>query len=500
MTELDLIKAEKGRRSLKEFIKLMWPVLEPKPFKDSWHIDCFCDHLTNLGQIRNLLVNVHPNSSKSLVFAVFFPVWQWLQDPSTRLLTASYSLNLSMRDHNRARKLIASDLFQSLYGQRFGMIKQDKQHLENSATGYRETTSVGSVVKGLKGNICLVDDPHDGKAAKSSVERNEAIEWYKSSFYDRLADFSRDCRIVVGQRIAKDDLSGFILETYGEDWCHLNLPYEYTPTTYVSPLGWSDPRIEEGEVLCKDLIPERELRGIRKDKRRWACEWNQNPTDIDASCFNPDTFRYYAEPEAGTYQLGDRVVREQDCIRIMGMDLALSQKSGSDFTVMAVVDIARHGGDIIVRHILRERLGGPRIIPTAVALNEAYHPAYVIIEDVFFQGVIVSQAREAGLPVRGVRPEGADKETRSILLQVRFDSGQVWFPTDKPWTKQLERELMDFPNGTYDDQVDILSYLAIQANRLVRQRREAPEVEKTIEQAKEEEQQLYQKFMWEGVA
>ena len=43
----------------------------------------------------------------------------------------------------------------------------------------------------------------------------------------------------------------------------------------------------------------------------------------------------------------------------------------------------------------------------------------------------------------------------SVELE-KFINGQVFFPKETPWLGDLEDELLAFPNGRYDDQVDAL--------------------------------------------
>lgn len=44
--QLQQLKAEKARRSLKEFVKQAWPILEPgTPFAHGIHVDAICSHL-----------------------------------------------------------------------------------------------------------------------------------------------------------------------------------------------------------------------------------------------------------------------------------------------------------------------------------------------------------------------------------------------------------------------------------------------------------------------
>src|SRR5579862_7085966 len=97
----DDIDRELGARSLAEFVKLAWPVVEPAtPFVPGWHIDAIVEHLEAVtrGQIRNLLINIPPRHMKSLLVSVFWPAWEWIRWPQRRWLFSSYAASLSIRD------------------------------------------------------------------------------------------------------------------------------------------------------------------------------------------------------------------------------------------------------------------------------------------------------------------------------------------------------------------------------------------------------------------
>ena len=72
--------------------------------------------------------------------------------------------------------------------------------------------------------------------------------------------------------------------------------------------------------------------------------------------------------------------------------------------------------------------------------------------------------RRAGLPVRELKPD-ADKWTRAQPAAARLASGTVYFPAAAPWLPEFEDELVTFPNGAHDDQVDCLAYAALEVAR-----------------------------------
>ena len=92
--ELRRLRAEKARRNLHEFVVQSWFILEPgTPFVDGIHVEAICLHLQAVseGRIANLIINVPPGHAKSLLTAVFWPAWVWIDNPQIRWLFASYA-------------------------------------------------------------------------------------------------------------------------------------------------------------------------------------------------------------------------------------------------------------------------------------------------------------------------------------------------------------------------------------------------------------------------
>jgi predicted phage terminase large subunit-like protein len=43
----------------------------------------------------------------------------------------------------------------------------------------------------------------------------------------------------------------------------------------------------------------------------------------------------------------------------------------------------------------------------------------------------------------------------------KIEAGHVWLPTQAPWLEELRLELLQFPKGKHDDQVDSISQFLI---------------------------------------
>ena len=55
-----------------------------------------------------------------------------------------------------------------------------------------------------------------------------------------------------------------------------------------------------------------------------------------------------------------------------------------------------------------------------------------------------------------------DKFSRALPLSAKMESGLVFYPTDTMWYADLEKELLTFPVGEHDDQVDALAYAVLE--------------------------------------
>jgi hypothetical protein len=80
--EKELVKSI-CQESLYEFVKEAWPHIEPCDYIDGFHVAAISEHLQAVteGNIANLLINIPPGCSKSLMAAVFWPVWEWIKIP-----------------------------------------------------------------------------------------------------------------------------------------------------------------------------------------------------------------------------------------------------------------------------------------------------------------------------------------------------------------------------------------------------------------------------------
>ena len=58
---------------------------------------------------------------------------------------------------------------------------------------------------------------------------------------------------------------------------------------------------------------------------------------------------------------------------------------------------------------------------------------------------------------------------RMVAQSAKIEAGHLYLPKDAPWLATFLRELLAFPNGANDDQVDSVSQLLIWMQRSSRQ-------------------------------
>lgn len=150
---------EEAEARLLPFIRLMWPFVEPaRPLIEGWPLDAICEHLeaVTAGQITRLLINIPPGFMKSLVANVFWPAWEWIEEPSLRYIAASYSGTLTIRDNVRFRNVITSSLYREYWGDKFSP-GENVTKITNDHTGWKLATSCGGVGTGERADrfVCL---------------------------------------------------------------------------------------------------------------------------------------------------------------------------------------------------------------------------------------------------------------------------------------------------------------------------------------------------------
>jgi predicted phage terminase large subunit-like protein len=280
-----------------DFVESAWPNIDSAVFQSNWAITGLAEHLEAVaaGQIKRLLVNFPPRSSKTTVASICFPAWLWaqrqrtfLKGPQVKVLTASYGYNLSMMISNSSRQLILSPWYHGLWGHRISLRadQASKANFANTAGGVRIATSVGGSLLGIGGDIVILDDPHDTAGIESDADREAVLRFWAEISSTRLNHPKESAIVVIKQRLHESDLSGKILSDSAEgEWCHYMVPMEFEAarccqTGWQTDEGfvtWTDPRAldDDGEPLLTfpDRLPRDDEAAATLEGRENSLMW-----------------------------------------------------------------------------------------------------------------------------------------------------------------------------------------------------------------------------------
>ena len=446
--DFDACERELCRRSLADFIRQAWRVIEPgQPYVHGWHIDALADHLSAVsrGEINRLLINIPPGTMKSLATCVFWPAWEWTVNPHLRYVCASHSQDHAIRDNVRTRRLVASDWYQRLFPLALSDDQNAKTKFENSATGWRHAMAVASLT-GARGDRVIWDDPHSVEDALSDTKRNTALRVFDETLPTRLNNPASSAIVVIMQRLHQDDVSGHILER-DLGYTHLCLPMEFEQERKcITSIGFSDPRTEEGELLFPARFP-REV--VERDKQVMgamavAGQLQQRPAPRGGGLLQADRLQIGDPPGAM------KSVRYWDKAGTSG---------GGCFT--AGVKVGKDGdGRFWILDVVRGQWGAPereRMIKQTAQVDGVPVPVWIEQEP----GSGGKESAEstvrnlAGFVCYADRVTGA-KETRAEPFAAQVASGNVWIARGA-WNRAFIDECAMFPVGKFKDQVDAAS-------------------------------------------
>ena len=445
------------RFGLKEFIKLAWPLVEPADeLQWNWHHDAMCDHVEAVlrGDLRNLLINVPPGFTKSIIVSVMAPAYAWTFRPDYRVLAIAYKDSLARRDSRKARNLLLSRWYQNRWP--IELTKLDESRLENNKSGFRIIGSVRSGMTGERGNLALVDDPLSVKGADSPAERRQASEFFWDTLPTRLNDFKRDGKIVIMQRLHKGDTSGEILERAEDEWDTLILPNEYEPARCcVTSLGFRDPRTEEGELLHPARFGPEETAAMKGEGglggRVYAGQYQQRPSPKEGSVVK-EAWLENRWRVRGTDPV--MVVQSWDCAS------KPSERNDPSACLLAAVFADR----VELWDYSCKRQEFPDLLRRAKDLYEAAdpRPSSVLIEDKDAgQQLIQTLKRDktVKMPIIAINPGSLDKMTRLDAETPFIEAGNLWLPDRAPWVAAFIDELTTVPAAVHDESADTVSQL-----------------------------------------
>ena len=270
-------------------------------------------------------------------------------------------------------------------------------------------------------NCLIIDDPHkDWEETRNHDLTDKVYEWYQSVAYTGIEKGGK--LIVLATRWCDHDLTAHILDT--EDWEYLNMPAIN----------------EAGEALWPEQFDLDRLADIREHAgtKVWQCLYQQNPLPDEGKLFKKEYIRY-GNPDR-------RYLK-----KIISWDTASTMSKSSDYSVGVELGLDEQH-NIYIIDVIRLKVEFTELVKTINSWGTA-DTVYIEEKASGIQVMQVLRQEDSRRSFIGKKPK-LSKEARADFMSPLFEAGKIFFTRPFP---DLEKELLQFPDGAHDDCIDALS-------------------------------------------
>lgn len=470
------------RESLYEFVKVAWKtVVQNHPFVDGWHIRAICDHLQAVTPppgpdgkivpptIKDLLINIPPRHTKSLIVSVFWPAWVWTFRPEFQWLFASRTQAVSLRDNRKNRALIESRWYQDRWPLAMAEDQNAKGYFINSKGGHRQATSAGSQAVGLDADCMVFDDLHGINDSDERVATD--VGWCEDTLWSR-GNTVEAPRVGIGQRVRGGDISGHIIAGQaGGGWVKLILPMEFEPGRRCEtglksehfPDGFVDKRAP-GDILCEARFPRWRVDELALKPGSYARLYQQNPTPAEGGIIK--------------HRWLGKVFDEIDCAKVRkwgtSCDTPFKKGKNTDYFVMQLIAIVDQ--DYLIVDQIRGRMGFTEMKKAYKGFIDQWLARGIPITKNLLEAKASGEAilDSLGKVVRNIVPYDPGRDSKEVRFETASDTfaaGHVKTPAANAtivkdgkklwewhvipeWVGGWREELGTVPLADHDDQAD----------------------------------------------
>lgn len=409
-----------------------------------------------------MMVFMPPGSAKSTYGSVVFPAWFMGTRPGARIILASYGAELARKHGRRARQIARSGRYRAIFNAELS--RESGAAAAWALTNGSEYMASG-ILAGITGNRAhgvLIDDPVKGREeADSATIRKKTRDAYEDDLKTRLVPGG--WIVLIQTRWHEDDLAGSILPQgwNGESGpipCRDGNVWEVLCLSAQCDLPDDPLGRRVGEYLWPEWFDPGHWAQFQHNARTWSALYQQRPTPAEGTYFKSGWLRRYAEAPART------------TLRIYGASDYAVTAEGGDFTVHLVAGMDPKG-DLYLLDLWRGQTTPDIWIEAWCDLVQKWAPTSWAEETGQIRAAVgpflERRANERkAWTVREQFPTRHDKAVRAQSIRGRAASRGLYLPDHAPWTADFESELLRFPAGLHDDQVDALGLIGQLLDRM----------------------------------
>lgn len=341
----------------------------------------------------------------------------------------------------------------------YKLTREAEELWTTSNDGEYRAAGVGGIITGLRADLGLIDDPVKSRAeADSPVVQQRVWDWYWGDFYTRLKPGA--AQVLVMTRWAEGDLGGRLEEAEGDKWRIIRLPaIAEADDPLGRPVGeflWSDDQYGFAAKLKEDHAAYTKA-GRSRD---WAALYQQRPS--------PETGDYFRREWLRTVEKAP----PRDSLRVYGGSDYAVTSDGGDYTVHVVVGMDADGR-LWLLDLWRGQTTSDVWIEAFCDLVIQWRPMGWAEETGQIKASLGPhidrrQRERRAYVARRQFPTRGDKAVRAQSIRGRMALEGLHIPAGALWRGALETELMSFPAGKHDDQVDALGLVGQLLDTMVR--------------------------------
>ncbi len=429
------------------FAQLMFNAINPTiKLEMNWHIIVIATMLDEAKfclQQYHQIVTMPPRSLKSFLISEAFPAYLLGHDPSTKILCATYGEKLSEELASHTAQIMRSAIYQEIFP-KTRIDKDTRLHLTTTAGGGRLATSIGGAVTGFGGDWIIVDDPMNASDAHSKNARDAVKAFFDGTLSSRVNNETTARFIVVMQRLHEDDLVGHLKAKGG--WNELKLQAKATESINVDDGSRLGHTVKVDDLLHEKRLPQAVLDRKQREmgSANFQAQYQQDPVPASGNIVRRDWLSYYS----------GYIPRSEDTQIVLSLDTATKTNPEHDYSVCTIWNCRPDAHFLL--DVWRAKVEYPQLKASIIDLYHRYGGTHLLIEEHGNGASLLQELNHQGLPAIACHPT-KNKESRLISATSHIESGQMRLPSEATWLAAFETELLSFPNGKHDDQVDSVS-------------------------------------------
>jgi predicted phage terminase large subunit-like protein len=400
---------------------------------------------------RRKLMLIPRGHLKTAMITKGFAIQSVLRNPDVRILIANQVWDKSREMLYEIKQMLTdkSDLpkiFGPFVSERW---REDdivvSQRMKALAAPTIGTSGVEAELTSSHYDIIILDDLQ-GEKNFQTPEQREKVKRYYRSMIDLIEPGG--LIVVIGTRWHLDDLYQYIIDTEA-DYYDITVRRVVEDGKTIFPKKFNkkfDAKTKDWQFVpytCLDYIEYLK----KRPSEEFASQYLNDPIDAENQIFKKEYFKAYDS-------------RPPHLFVSMTIDPAISEKNSADYFAINVSGMDENYR-IYVLDTIKGHWKVAESIDNIFTTYNKWRPSVVGLETIAYQKALKSwleeKMRERGtyFPITELkRNTNESKEFRIKALEPFYRDGLIFHA---PWMKSLEEELLSFPRGKHDDEIDALA-------------------------------------------